>query len=117
MAIVPRREEIVECIEIAKPTIINSVPMLYNRLYDGVLKKFDEGPGLLKNLFYYALKISRKRSELLEFEKPVGFLLELQYKIFDKIIFSKIRERLGGNIKGLACGGAGMLQYCSFFKI
>ena len=92
--------------------------MLYNRLYDGVLKKFDEGPGLLKKLFYYALKISRKRSELLEFEKPVGFLLELQYKIFDKIIFSKIRERLGGNIKGLTCGGAGMyVTIILFLKI
>ena len=116
LAIVPSREQIVECIEIAKPTVINSVPILYNRVYDGVMKKMNEGSKLQKSLFDYALKISRQRSSLLEFGKPVGLLLELQYKLFDKIIFSKIRSRLGGRIKGLTCGGAAMnLKVVQFF--
>jgi long-chain acyl-CoA synthetase len=80
------------------------------------MKKINDGPKLQKSLFHYALRISRQRSELLEFHRPVGIFLELQYKIFDKIIFSKIRDRLGGRMKGLTCGGAAMnLKIVQFF--
>ncbi len=100
MAIIANREMIVESIPIVKPTIINSVPMLYNRVYDGVMKKMKEGSKLQQQIFEYALKQSRLRNEYIEFQKPVPWLLELQYKIFDQIVFSKIRARLGGRLVG-----------------
>ncbi len=53
-----------------------------------------------------ALANSRRRSELLEYGKSVPLLVQWKHNIFDKVIFSKIRDRLGGRLRYAASGGA-----------
>lgn len=83
-----------------------SVPTLFNKVYDGVhIKMANESP-LKQKLFKAALSTSRKRSAILEFGGQPGWVLDIQHKIFDKIIFSKIRDRFGGRMQYMCSGGA-----------
>jgi long-chain acyl-CoA synthetase len=102
MAIVSNREQILDSINIVKPSMICSVPTLFNKIFDSVHMKMANESKLKQLLFKKSLEISRKRSECLEFHKDVPFLLNLQFKLADKIIFSKIREKFGGRLQFMA---------------
>lgn len=117
MAIVSRREEILESIQIVKPTIICSVPMLLNRVYDGVMKRMADSPPLRRKLFEAAMRVARKRNQLLMGHQPVGALLALQHRLADKVVLSKVRQALGGNVKLMTSGGAATgLPVLEFFE-
>lgn len=106
LAIISKREEIVECISIVKPTMIVSVPALFNRIYDGVQKNLNKESPMKQWLVKKALSVARKRNHALEYGRPVGFFLSAQFNFFDKIVFSKIRAKFGGNLRSMAAGGA-----------
>jgi long-chain acyl-CoA synthetase len=117
MALVPSREQIIECIGIVQPELMVSVPALFNRIYDGVFKNIRSESALKQKLISYAFQTARKRNELLEFGKPVGSFLEFQHKLFDKIVFSKIRAKFGGKLQYFAAGGAATsLPVLHFFE-
>lgn len=117
LGIVSSREQILESIPLIKPTIIMSVPMLFNKVYDGVQKAISEGSAAKKSLFGAAMKVSRERNHLLEFGKPVGAWLDFKHKLADKIIFSKIRDRLGGRLRFMSAGGAATsVEVLEFFE-
>lgn len=100
------RDEILENLAIVKPSLINSVPMLYNKVYDAVHAGVSESSPLRQKIFHYAYDVARRRNQALEFGQSVGFFLNLQHSFFDKLVFSKIRARLGGNLMGMTSGGA-----------
>ena len=117
MGVVASREQIVEGISLVKPSLLICVPTLLNRIFDGVMKRVDEGPPLAKRLFYWALRVARKRNHLLEHGRAVPVLLSLQHRIFDKIVFSKVRARLGENLSYVSNGGAAVpLKVAQFFE-
>ncbi len=99
MAIVPNREAILESLPMVKPSLMCSVPTLFNKVYDGVMVKMANESPLKQKLFRAALANSRARSEAMEFGRSPGFMVNLKHGLFDKIIFSKIRDRFGGNLK------------------
>jgi long-chain acyl-CoA synthetase len=117
MGIVAKREEIVASIGLIKPSVIMSVPMLFNKVFDGVQKAINEGSGLKKSLFNMSMKIARQRNEALEFGKPVSAWLNFKHGIADKVVLSKIRGRLGGNLVFMTAGGAATsLPVLQFFE-
>lgn len=69
------------------------------QVYDGVMKNINEQSSLKQKLFHYAMSISRERNEKLEFGKPVSAFLDFQHKVVDKVVLSKIREKLGGRLR------------------
>jgi long-chain acyl-CoA synthetase len=117
LGIVSNREQILESIPMIKPTIIMSVPILFNKVYDGVQKAIAEGSPAKKALFGAALRVARERNELLEFGQPVGAWLNFKHNLADKVVFSKIRERLGGRLRFMSAGGAATsLPVLQFFE-
>lgn len=106
VAIAPTRETILECIDIIRPTAMTSVPMLFNRVYDAVHAQVKSQSPIKQKIFHAALAIARERNTILEFGgKPSGWL-EWKYKLADKIVMSKIRDKMGGNLQYMASGGA-----------
>ena len=71
----------------------------HTKVYDGVMKSVADQSPLKQKVFNYAMKVSRERNRRLEFSLPVGGWLAFKHKWADKIIFSKIRDRLGGRLK------------------
>ena len=86
-----------------KPDAFSAVPRLLEKVYDKIVAKGAEAGGLKSKLFFWALNLG------LEYElKGKGFWYDLQLKLANKIIFSKWREALGGNVRVIVSGGAAL---------
>ena len=85
-----------------KPDVFNTVPRLLERVYDTIIAKGKDLSGIKKRLFFWAVNIGLKY----DFKKLDNWWYALRLKIANKIIFSKWREALGGNIKLIVSGGS-----------
>ncbi len=96
--------QIIGAIKEIKPHMFNSVPRLLEKVYDGFVAKGKELSGIKKALYFWALNLTRH----FEYNKSYGPILNLKIKIADKLIYSKWREALGGNIRYVVSGGAAL---------
>jgi len=96
--------QIVSAIKEIKPHMFNSVPRLLEKVYDGFVTKGKELGGIKKSLYFWAMNLTRH----FEYNKKYGPLLSLKIKIADKLIYSKWRAALGGNIVYVVSGGAAL---------
>lgn len=89
-----------------KPSLMMSVPRLYEKIYARVLDNAVSNGGLKKQIFFWAKNVGdRWATEKLAGREPGG-VLAFQYGLADKLVFSKLRERTGGNIRYFISGGA-----------
>jgi len=87
-----------------KPDFFATVPRLLEKVYDKIVKKGYELAGPKKALFFWALRLG---DNYIPHEKQ-GFFFSIQLKIANKLIFSKWREALGGNLKFIVSGAAAL---------
>lgn len=87
-----------------KPHGFTTVPRLLEKVYDRIVAKGSELTGVKKQLFFWALNLGLKY----ELNGANGFWYEFQLKIANKLIFTKWREALGGNVLALVSGGAAL---------
>ncbi len=94
---------IINDIKDVKPELFTTVPRLLERVYDGILAKGKELTGIKQKLFFWAVDLGLKY-------KLTGnsSLYNLKHRIADKLIFSKWREALGGNVNVIVSGGAAL---------
>ncbi|WP_150540136.1 AMP-dependent synthetase/ligase [Actinobacillus vicugnae] len=81
-----------------KPTLMCAVPRLYEKMYSAIFDKVKQAPFYRQALFHWALKQGKQFA----FTRKTT----LAYKLADKLVLSKLRTLLGGNIKMMPCGGA-----------
>ena len=98
--------QIVSSIKEIKPHMFNSVPRLLEKVYDGFVAKGKELTGIKRKLYFWALNLTRH----FEYNKKFGPLMKMKISIADKLIYSKWREALGGNITYIVSGGAALQQ-------
>ncbi len=95
----------------ARPTVVISVPRLFEKMYNIVLKNVQEGSALKKGIFNWGINIGRKSQDS---SNP---LVKIQKKIADKLIFDKLKERTGGRVRIFVSGGAALpSEIGSFFQ-
>lgn len=88
-----------------KPTILVSVPTVFNKVYDGLKKKMEAEGGITKTLFDAAIANGRKRIQL-EKQGKRSRWVDLQNDLFDRIVFTKVRDAFGGRLRYAFSGGA-----------
>ena len=89
-----------------RPTLMASVPRLYEKLYARILDSAISAGGLKKQLFFWARGVAdRWADEKLAGREPSGFLA-WQYSIAQKLVFSKLKARVGGRMRFFLSGGA-----------
>jgi long-chain acyl-CoA synthetase len=79
---------------------------VYEKVHTGVTAKFDEATGVKRKLIDWALRVGREVSRLRQAGEPVPRGLALRHRIADKLVYSKVKERLGGRIRICVSGGA-----------
>ena len=96
-------ETIGENIREVKPDVFSAVPRLIEKVYDKIIAKGDELSGLKKKLFFWAVALAENYE--LKGKSP---LYNMQLAIARKLIFSKWKLALGGNVKAIASGSAAL---------
>jgi long-chain acyl-CoA synthetase len=89
-----------------RPTVFPSVPRVYEKVHTAVTAKFDEATGVKRRLIDWALRVGGKVSKLRESGDPVPAALALQHKLADRLVYSKVKSRLGGKLRIGVSGGA-----------
>lgn len=106
MAFAESVEKVPENMIEVKPTIVVSVPRLFEKIYARILDNVHNLPEPRKKIFHWTLKVGKEYVNKKYIErKPLGFL-NVKYRIADKLVFSKVRERFGGRMRFFASGGA-----------
>ena len=85
-----------------KPDLFTTVPRLLEKVYDRIMQKGAELSGVKRNLFFWAHSLAEK----FEINTNQGLGFNLQLSLANKLVFSKWREGLGGNVKCIVTGGA-----------
>ena len=114
MGIAEAVDKIIENLGEVQPTLLVSVPRIFNRIYDGLHKTMSADGGLKKKLFYAAIANEDKRKLLASQGKSSG-VADLKHKIFDKLVFQKVRARFGGKLKYAFSGGAAISKEVAEF--
>src|SRR5215211_2838245 len=107
-----------EVAPVVKPTVLPSVPRVYEKLHTAVQASFDEATGLKRKLINWALRVGRQMSELRQQNKPVPASLALQHRLADKLVYSKVKAKLGGRLRLPISGGAPLAkEIAEFFHV
>ena len=93
-----------------KPTFMCAVPRFYQKIYAGVNQTVNEGSELKKKIFSWAMKIGTQVSELKRQNKSVSFSLNFKNYFANKLVFNKIKKKLGGQLWFMPCGGASLSE-------
>ncbi|WP_313093747.1 AMP-dependent synthetase/ligase [Chryseobacterium flavum] len=101
-------KNVAKALEEVKPTTMCAVPRFFQKVYAGVLEKAEEGSSFKKKIFNWALKTGWETAELRRNEKAIPFGLKCKESIADMLVFSKIKEKMGGRLWFLPCGGASL---------
>ena len=89
-----------------RPTVFPSVPRVYEKVHTVVTAKFDEATGAKRRLIDWALDVGGKVSKLREAGRSVPPLLALQHKVAGRLVYAKVKSRLGGKLRIGVSGGA-----------
>jgi long-chain acyl-CoA synthetase len=89
-----------------RPTLLPSVPRVYEKAHAAVVSRLDEASGTRRRLADWALGVGRRVSRLRQAGKPVPALLALQHRLADSLVYSKVKERFGGRLRIGISGGA-----------
>lgn len=98
-----------------KPTVMTAVPRLFERIYSKVRKSVDASPEKKQKIFNWAISIGEEFHIAKKTENGVPIGLKLKHKLADKLVFGKIRETTGGNLRFFVSGGAALARELGVF--
>ncbi len=101
-----RIEKIVDNLAKIRPTLMCGAPRIFEKVYNRVVTGAREEGGAKWKIFSWAVRVGKRASALRLAGKRPGPLLALQYRVADKLVFTKLRQRLGGHIRALVSGAA-----------
>ncbi|MEQ6902987.1 long-chain fatty acid--CoA ligase [Nocardioides sp. YIM 152588] len=107
-AIDGRVDKIVDNLGVVKPTFMGAAPRIFEKAHARIVMMQQAEGGLKEKIFNRAFEVGTAVDELTLAGKPVPFLLKVQHGLFDKLVFSKVRERFGGRVKFFISGSAAL---------
>ena len=93
-----------------RPTLMMSVPRLYEKMYTKIIASVNDGSPIKQKIFWWGIATGTKIVELNTENQPIPWLLQKKFDIADKIVFSKIKARVGGRLRFFISGGAPLAQ-------
>lgn len=91
-----------------KPTVMCAVPRFYEKVF-GTVYDMISGASLVKRLvFSFATRSGKQMLKAKQKHKKPSWFLQKAYQISEKLVFSKLKQSLGGRIRFMPCGGANL---------
>jgi long-chain acyl-CoA synthetase len=106
IAFCPDPYAVADALPAVRPTVFPSVPRVYEKVHTGVTQKFAAEKGVKRALIEWALRVGRRASELRQAGRELPRGLALQHRLADRLVYSKVKERLGGRLRIGISGGA-----------
>jgi long-chain acyl-CoA synthetase len=106
IAFCPDPRRIAEIMPQVRPTVLPTVPRVLEKVHTAVATNFDEATGAKRRLIDWALRVGRRSSELQQQGRPFPPGLSAQRRVADRLVYSKVKNRLGGRLRAAISGGA-----------
>jgi long-chain acyl-CoA synthetase len=90
-----------------KPTIVTTVPRLFERIYSKIKKNVDSQPEKKQKIFNWAVEVGRQYVRAKKADK-VSITLSIKHKTADTLVFKKLKEKMGGKLRFFVSGGAAL---------
>ncbi|MCU0333207.1 MAG: long-chain fatty acid--CoA ligase [Ignavibacteriaceae bacterium] len=100
-------EKVATNLQEAKPTLMTSVPRLFERIQSRIIKNIESQSVTKQKIFYWALQIGNQFAAAKK-KGNVPLTLSIKHGIADKLVFKKIREKTGGRLRFFISGGAAL---------
>ena len=97
------------------PTVMLSVPRLYETMHDRILRAVQEGSSLRQKIFHWGVSVGSAVSSAIQNGKKPSAVLQLQQNIADKLVFAKLKAATGGRLRFFVSGGAALPQSIAEF--
>ena len=107
-AIDGRVDKIVDNLGVVKPTFMGAAPRIFEKAHARIVTMTASEGGLKEKIFTQAFAVGTKVDELRLAGKSVPLPLKLQHALFDRLVFSKVRERFGGRVRFFISGSAAL---------
>ena len=99
-------EKVVDNIQLVRPTVMIAVPRIFEKIYTKIMAQVNEGNLVEKQAFKWALHIAEKYFNKIDNDLSPSTTELLEFKLAQKLVFSKIYARFGGKIRYFVSGGA-----------
>jgi len=106
IAFCPDPYAVADALPAVRPTVFPSVPRVFEKIHTAVVGRFDEATGIKRLLIDWTLRVGRDVSKLRQAEKPIPRGLAVRHRLADRLVYSKVKARLGGNLRIGVSGGA-----------
>ncbi|MEV1064075.1 AMP-dependent synthetase/ligase [Streptomyces sp. NPDC050263] len=116
-----RVDKIIENLPVVRPTYMAAVPRIFEKVYNGVAAKARAGGGAKYKIFQWAVEVSREYAKAAQdnFRRTgsaaVPFGLGAKHKVADALVYAKIREAFGGNLRACVSGSAALAPEIGYF--
>ncbi len=96
------------------PTIVTTVPRLFERIHSRVIKQVDSGPALKKKIFEWAIEVGKQFARASR-RGEVTPGLKAKHLLADRLVYAKLREKTGGRMRFFVSGGAALAREFGVF--
>ncbi|MCD7439853.1 AMP-dependent synthetase/ligase [Streptomyces lincolnensis] len=116
-----RVDKIIENLPIVRPTYMAAVPRIFEKVYNGVAAKARAGGGAKYKIFQWAAAVAREYAKATQdtFRRTgtasAPFGLSAKHKVADALVYAKIREAFGGNLRACVSGSAALAPEIGYF--
>ncbi|MFF8030859.1 MULTISPECIES: AMP-dependent synthetase/ligase [unclassified Streptomyces] len=116
-----RVDKIIENLPVVRPTYMAAVPRIFEKVYNGVAAKAKAGGGAKYKIFQWAAGVAREYAKVTQdnFRRTgtasVPFGLGARHKVADALVYAKIREAFGGNLRACVSGSAALAPEIGYF--
>jgi long-chain acyl-CoA synthetase len=106
IAFCPDPYAVAEALPQVRPTLLPSVPRVYEKAHTAITAKLEAASGPRRRLADWALRVGREASELRRRGERLPRRLALEHRLADRLVYSKVKERFGGRLRIGISGGA-----------
>jgi long-chain acyl-CoA synthetase len=106
IAYLERIEDVPQALLDVRPSLACAVPRFFEKIYSNILEKGGRESGIKRNIFDWALRVAEESVPWRAYGKSASPSLKLRWRVADALVYSKIREGLGGGTQRFSAGGA-----------